>query len=136
MKPLRILWIDDDEYLVDFCSRALRNYGAVVFVASTGTEGLAVLQDTEIDIIVSDLEMGEMDGLEVARRVEEMFTNTHRPKPKFVILTAWVKEMSPEEAYSEYKVNAILEKPIEIKTLFQTLNKMVNSDAGLNMALR
>ncbi len=77
-----------------------------------------------------------MDGLEVARRVEEMFTNTHRPKPKFVILTAWVKEMSPEEAYSEYKVNAILEKPIEIKTLFQTLNKMVNSDAGLNMALR
>lgn len=134
MRQMRILWIDDDEYLLDFCSRSLRNRGAMVHIATSGEQGIELLREIEVDVIVSDLEMGEMDGLEVARKVHELFSGSRRLKPKFVLLTAWVKEMGPEEALKEFNVNTILEKPIEMKTLFQTLCDLVKHNSNLNLA--
>ncbi len=126
-KHIKILWIDDDENVLDFCCRSLRARGAEVHSAESGMEGLQILMDNDMDVVVSDLEMAGLDGLEVAIKVNEMFSESSRKKPAFVILTAWVREMSSEDMAEGYFVDAILEKPIEMKELLKTLDNIIAS---------
>ena len=121
-KPIKILWIDDDENVLDFCCRTLRAHGAEVQSAESGMEGLQILMDNDMDVVVSDLEMVGLDGLEVATKVNEMFSESPRKKPAFVILTAWVRDMSSEDIAEGCFVDAILEKPIEMRQLLKTID--------------
>ncbi len=126
-KPVKILWIDDDENVLDFCSRSLRAQGAEVYSAESGIEGLQILMDNDMDVVVSDLEMVGLDGLEVAQKVNEMFSDSPRKKPLFVILSAWIRELSSEDIEEGCFVDAILEKPIEMKQLLKTLDNIMTA---------
>lgn len=62
-----ILLIEDDSQLRDMLALALGRAGYRVSCAENGCQGLAVLKQTPVDVIVADLYMPEMDGLEVLR---------------------------------------------------------------------
>ena len=67
MKQLRILVVDDDERIVNFLRSKLKATGYKVFTAGNGIEGLEQTQAQEPDLIVLDLLMPKMDGLDMLK---------------------------------------------------------------------
>src|SRR5207237_4795360 len=65
----RILVVDDDPYIADLVSAALRYEGFEVQVVGTGRDALAVAASTRHDLVVLDVMLPDMEGLEVCRRL-------------------------------------------------------------------
>lgn len=69
---MRALIVDDSSVMRKIIERALRQAGLdalVVREAASGTEGLEVLRATQVDLILSDINMPSMDGLEFLRQI-------------------------------------------------------------------
>jgi len=67
MKPIRVLIVDDSAVMRKIVERSLRQAGielGEVFEAGNGVEGLAALKRSAVDLILSDINMPAMDGLE------------------------------------------------------------------------
>ena len=72
MSEVRILIVDDSSVMRKIIERALRQAGLnalIVREAASGTEGLEVLRATQVDLILSDINMPSMDGLEFLRQI-------------------------------------------------------------------
>lgn len=72
MGEIRALIVDDSSVMRKIVERALRQAGLealVVYEAGSGTEGLELLKGTEVDLILSDINMPAMDGLEFLRQI-------------------------------------------------------------------
>ena len=67
----KILVVDDEEGLRLLYKEELEDDGAVVELASSGPEALSKLEDDSIDLILLDIKMPGMDGVEVLRMVKE-----------------------------------------------------------------
>ncbi|MGH7071311.1 MAG: response regulator [Terracidiphilus sp.] len=72
MSEVRTLIVDDSSVMRKIVERALRQAGLnplVVHEAASGTEGLDMLKATQVDLILSDINMPSMDGLEFLRQI-------------------------------------------------------------------
>lgn len=73
MPELNVLIVDDSSVMRKIVDRSLRQAGLElkeVFEASNGMEALARLQQTRVDLILSDINMPAMDGLELVRQIQ------------------------------------------------------------------
>jgi two-component system, chemotaxis family, chemotaxis protein CheY len=73
MKDIRALIVDDSTVMRKIVERALRQAGLdalIVREAGTGLEGLEVLRTNEVDLILTDINMPAMDGLEFVRQIK------------------------------------------------------------------
>lgn len=73
MSEIRTLIVDDSSVMRKIVERALRQAGlklAVVHEAGNGNEGLEVLRTKQVDLILSDINMPSMDGLEFVRQIK------------------------------------------------------------------
>lgn len=73
MAEVRTLIVDDSSVMRKIVERALRQAGLdslVVLEAGSGTEGLDVLRSKQVDLILSDINMPLMDGLEFVRQIK------------------------------------------------------------------
>ena len=68
-----ILVVDDEEFVLGSVGKFLDRKGFEVATAKNGIEALEYLEDNEVDIILSDVKMPSMDGLELFERVNKMF---------------------------------------------------------------
>ncbi len=82
-RPDSILVVDDEEGIREFCVGALEDEGYDVGAASSATEALSILRDKQVDVVLTDLKMPGMDGLELLRTIREKDTATD-----VVIMTA------------------------------------------------
>lgn len=71
MNKTAVLVVDDEKALRDFVRRNLEVRGFQVFSASSGLEALALFQNNNVDLVVLDLMMPHMDGLETVRRIRQ-----------------------------------------------------------------
>jgi two-component system chemotaxis response regulator CheY len=75
MNPLRVLIVDDSSVMRKIVDRSLRQAGlelAEVFEAGNGVEALARIQESRVDLILSDINMPTMDGLELVRQLQSL----------------------------------------------------------------
>lgn len=73
MNGLRVLIVDDSSVMRKIVNRSLRQAGLdlkEVFEASNGVEALEQIQQTRVDLILSDINMPTMDGLELVRQLQ------------------------------------------------------------------
>jgi signal transduction histidine kinase len=82
--PPKVLVIDDEEIGRISCQRVLKREGIQVAMASSGREGLEMMMREPPDLVLVDLKMPEMDGVEVARRVR-----TYDPNIVTIIITGY-----------------------------------------------
>lgn len=75
MDSSKVLVIDDEEIARISCQRVLRREGIQVTLAASGREGLELLMREPHDLVLVDLKMPEMDGVEVARRIQHFDRN-------------------------------------------------------------
>jgi two-component system cell cycle sensor histidine kinase/response regulator CckA len=73
----RLLLVEDEDAVRSFAVRALQNKGYEVFEASSGDNALEVIEEKKpkIDLMVSDVMMPGMDGIELGKRVREIYPN-------------------------------------------------------------
>lgn len=71
MEKIRVLVIDDDQYIRELVARILENEGFAVTVAANGESALALLSEIRPDIILLDIRMPGMDGYQVLERVRK-----------------------------------------------------------------
>lgn len=72
MSAMRILLIDDEPDFLDLMSKRLGRRGVDLAVAPDGEQGLAAAANDEFDVIILDVRMPGMDGIEVLRRLREI----------------------------------------------------------------
>jgi len=110
MNP-RVLVIDDDDYLRKFISRGLNRVGMSAEAVEGGASAMTLLKERQFDVVVCDLHMPEVDGLDVLR-----FSTSLRPPPPFIMLTGYGSVAVAVEAM-KHGASDFLEKPISIDEL-------------------
>ena len=70
-----VLVIDDEQDLRDGCERILKRMNCLVFKANTGEDGIALFKNNNISIVLCDLKMPGIDGIEVLRRLRKIEQN-------------------------------------------------------------
>jgi len=117
MEKIKILLVDDEKEFVETLSERIRMRDHDSEVALNGEQALKKMDDDLPDVVVLDLKMPGMDGMEVLRRIRKAY-----PKVQVIMLTGHGSEKDEEEAK---KLGAFeyLEKPVEIETLMKKVKK-------------
>jgi DNA-binding response OmpR family regulator len=121
MEKIKILLVDDEQEFVETLSERIRMREHDSDVALNGEQALKKMDDDLPDVVVLDLKMPGMDGMEVLRRIRKAY-----PKVQVIMLTGHGSEKDEEEAR---KLGAFeyLQKPVEIDTLMKKVKKAYKS---------
>ena len=92
MKPRRVLIADDDDRVLSLLVELLEQEGYEVFAAQDGGTALELALATELDVVVSDVVMPVMDGIELCRRLKKHVQTAHVP----VLLISGVRRSSDD----------------------------------------
>ncbi|WP_299872531.1 ATP-binding protein [uncultured Cocleimonas sp.] len=116
-----LLLVEDNKVNQMVAKALLKKIGLVVTVANDGLEALEAYQKDSFDIILMDINMPNMSGIEATQELHKMMGDKASKTP-IIALTANVME-GAEEEYRSYGMNGYLSKPIEIDKLHAELNK-------------
>ena len=114
---MNILIIDDEEVLQDILEVLVRKDGHKPFIASTGEEGLALLEREVVDLVLLDLMLPGMHGMEVLRKIRQ-----RDPDQVVVVITAFSSIESAIEAMREGAFH-YLPKPFKNEEVLLTIRK-------------
>lgn len=114
-----ILIVDDDALLRFFLKKFLEKMDWEVFEAGNGEEALSLLEKTAIHLIVSDLQMPVMNGLELLRRVRKDPRTGSIP---VIMVTAYEGEEIREKAI-QLGANDFINKPVDEEDLLHRIRK-------------
>ena len=125
MPPLEILLVEDNPVNQKVAQRLLEKAGHSVTIAGNGREALAWLVSQPFDLVLMDVQMPEMDGLEAttAIRQRERETGQHLP---IVALTAHAMKGDRERCL-EAGMDAYVTKPVVQQVLFQVMADVLAS---------
>jgi DNA-binding NtrC family response regulator len=128
MKEFKVLMVDDEEDFVTTLSERMKMRDVDSDVALDGEQALQRVEDDIPDVMVLDLKMPGIDGLEVLRRVRKAY-----PQIPVVILTGHGSEKDEAEAR---RLGAFdyLQKPVDIEKLIRILRKAYKSKVENTMA--
>ncbi|HEY6815996.1 MAG TPA: response regulator [Croceibacterium sp.] len=107
---IRILLAEDDEAMRTYLARALEQAGYTVDAVDRGTEALPLLEANEYDLLLSDIVMPEMDGIELAQRCAEV-----SPQTRVMFITGFAAVTL--KASREAPRAKMLSKPFHLKDL-------------------
>lgn len=122
--PMVVLVVDDDDGLRNALSSALTRFkGIKIIQARNGKEALEVLRSETVGLVVSDVQMPEMDGAELVCEIQKMSTN----KPAVLIMSGW----SPYSDAELFKMGALafFDKTSQMKQLVQTIRNFTQDAA-------
>ncbi|MBI5248160.1 MAG: response regulator [Desulfomonile tiedjei] len=117
MQEFKVLMVDDEEDFVKTLAERLEMRDVSPDVALSGEQALERVQDDVPDVMVLDLKMPGIDGMEVLRRVRKAY-----PQVQVVILTGHGSEKDEAEA-RRLGAFAYLQKPVDMERLIKTLRQ-------------
>jgi len=115
-KPLKVLLAEDNPVNQKLALKLLERQGWKVTVASDGREAVERAKEEDFDLILMDVQMPEMDGLEATKAIREWERDKGRHTP-IVALTAHAFEEDRRRCL-EAGMDAYLSKPIKVQELF------------------
>lgn len=117
-----ILAVDDSATVRKFVSVSLSMQGFQVITASDGMDALEKLPQQQVDLLVTDLNMPNMDGFELIRALRE---NPQYKDLPVIILTSLTDEVSRETG-AKLGVNSFLVKPFSLEKIQYEVAKYVS----------
>ncbi|AYJ92693.1 TPA: two-component system response regulator GlrR [Klebsiella pneumoniae] len=116
-KPARLLLVDDDPGLLKLLGMRLVSEGYSVVTAESGPEALCVLGREKVDLVISDLRMDEMDGLQLFSEIQK-----GHPGMPVIILTAH-GSIPDAVAATQQGVFSFLTKPVDKDALYKAIDE-------------
>ena len=121
--PARILVIDDEESMCNFLEIMLKKAGYDVESTVSGINGVSRLKDENFDLVITDLMMPEMSGLEILKKVRNFKENQ-----EFVVMTAFASVETAIEAMKRGAADYIT-KPFKVDEIKLIIEKSINRQA-------
>lgn len=118
LEQAKILFVDDESDVLNALKRLTRKLDADCLFASSGAAGLELLEQQQIDIVVSDMKMPEMDGVEFLAEVANLYPETIR-----IVLTGYADQGMMMDSINAGRVWGYLQKPWDNDDLLLTLNQ-------------
>lgn len=119
---LHILVADDDPEIREYITDALSAFGRVTAVTN-GREALQTINETETDIVVSDIMMPEMDGLTLLKTLKTNVETNHIP----VVLLSSKNEIADRTAGWDKGADAYIAKPFSIAELQSIIDNLIDN---------
>ena len=113
---LRILVVDDNPDMAETLADILELKGFSVHAAASGAEALEILQDQPVDILLTDVKMPGMNGLELYRETRKLY-----PRLITIFMTAYSADELIQQGMAE-GVKTILDKPLDMNFLVRLLS--------------
>ncbi|WP_416862304.1 response regulator [Helicobacter ganmani] len=116
LKNLKVLYIEDEEDILKFASMVLEDYVDRLVVARNGKEALEILKNETIDLIITDILMPKLNGIELLREI--------RKNPLWdlsvIVVTAHTETHYLLDCI-ELRVDGYILKPIDVEELLKTI---------------
>jgi CheY-like chemotaxis protein len=125
--PLRILLAEDNVVNQKLALRLLQQMGYRADLASNGVEAIECVQRQTYDVVLMDVQMPEMDGLEAAKAITARRDGASRPR--IVAMTANAMQGDREQCIAA-GMDDYLTKPIRVDQLVDALNLVQNRGEG------
>jgi two-component system cell cycle response regulator CpdR len=124
---IRILLAEDDQVMREYLTRALERAGYAVTAVDRGTAAIPLLETERFDLLLTDIVMPEMDGIELAQRAGEMVSGL-----RVMFITGFAAVTL--KAGREVPHARVLSKPFHLRDLVLEVDRMfeVDSATGLN----
>ncbi len=119
-RPLRILLAEDNVINQKVATRILSQMGYRPDVVHNGVEVLEVLERAKYDVILMDIQMPDMDGLEATRQIRKRYTGARRPW--IIAMTANAMDSDRKDCF-EAGMDGYLSKPVRIEALEAELTR-------------
>jgi CheY-like chemotaxis protein len=116
--PLRILLVEDNVVNQKLAMRLLSQMGYRADLASNGIEAIECVERQPYDVVLMDLQMPEMDGLEASRRIAAKYKPSERPR--IVAMTANAMQGDRELCLAMF-MDDYVTKPVRVEALVQAL---------------
>ena len=112
---MRILAVEDEPEYLEMLQEVMSSLGHTIMIAPNGLEALALLDRQTVDVVVSDVRMPEMTGVEFHQKLREHPDYRNTP---FIFLTG-VDDLTEEKAVCSKDFDLILQKPFPIDKLLK-----------------
>ncbi|XXJ20098.1 response regulator [Desulfovibrio caledoniensis] len=116
LKDIRILVAEDDLVNQRYLVRLLEKMGCAVTLAETGTQAVDALKKDSFDLVLMDVEMPEMDGIEATRCIRDRQTGCLDPSVPIVALTARAM-WGDEQRCIHAGMDDYVSKPVDVDTV-------------------
>jgi DNA-binding NtrC family response regulator len=116
-EPKKVLVIDDDRILADTLAEILRLHGFLPIALYSGEEAVEFVERFQPDIVLSDIRLHRVDGIEAAKRIREL-----HPECRVILFTASALARATEQAISDLKFE-LLSRPLHPDAVIRTLRK-------------
>lgn len=117
LNTMRILYVEDDEDVRTLMAQRLKRHVSELLIAADGKQGLTLYEAEKPDLVITDVQMPEMDGLTMASAIKAINRDT-----PIIVTTAY-----SDADYLLHAINAGIDgyvvKPIKVDVLLETLNK-------------
>ncbi|MBU2513398.1 response regulator [bacterium] len=119
-RTYQILVVDDEPIALENLAHTLKKESYNVFTASNGQEALDLFESTPFDLVVTDLKMQKMNGIQLLENVRNI-----SPETKFIITTGYATVESAVDALKKGAAH-YLPKPVKLETLRQTARELLD----------
>jgi DNA-binding NtrC family response regulator len=116
-----ILLVDDDDMILTVLSVYLRSEGHDIVTALDGNKAMAIVQSTQLDLVISDLRMNPISGLELLKMIK-----AEKPALPVILLTAFASAKTAREA-DQLGAFGYLSKPFTNDEVLQTVDRAIAS---------
>lgn len=121
-KIYKVLLTEDDKVNQMVIGRILKGQGYLVDTANNGLEAIKKCEDNSYDIILMDIQMPVMDGIEATKKIREIERNRRTP---IIAITAYALK-GDREKFLEKGMDEYVAKPIKVDELFIAMNKCLS----------
>ncbi|RME03457.1 MAG: sigma-54-dependent Fis family transcriptional regulator [Planctomycetota bacterium] len=111
MQPLSVLIVDDEEDILRKMSLFLQEEGCRISTASSAKKALEILQEAKVDIVISDIRMPTMNGLELLSKIKEQY-----PQTEVILMTGYGNMETVIQALRQGALD-FLNKPVKLDQL-------------------
>lgn len=118
MNKFSILIVDDEENMLKMLKTFFEEKEFKCYTAKNGREALVVIEANKVDLVITDMKMPEMDGLELLRVIKEKYNNISA-----VIMTGFAEEYTTTEALN-LGADGYITKPFRNKELLLILKRI------------
>lgn len=122
-RSLKILLVEDNPINRNVAASMLKKIGHQVSVAVSGVEALSESQKATYDLILMDVEMPEMDGVEATRAIRERERRTGEHIP-IIALTAYAMD-GDRDRFLEAGMDGYISKPVKLKNISDTIERVM-----------
>lgn len=117
-----ILVIDDDGLVTRTICELLKRHGYYVDSASDGYTAIDKTDEEDFDLIIADIRMPNIDGVETIKRIRELSAKRGKPKVPVVFITGYADAEINNEAR---KIGEIIFKPFDMNSFIDKISKYI-----------